>query len=102
MDSVFSESTVDKILKSYFTISESEKKFKKDVEVDKHIDKQNHIKKTMSQIKRLSESVEQEMASEFIIKENSNYKLLGKTNKNNLIFENEGIQIKVTSKGEIL
>jgi hypothetical protein len=50
----------------------------------------------------LSETVEQELASEFIIKENSDYKLLGKTNKNNLIFENEGIQIKVTPKGEIL
>ena len=102
MDSVFAESKVDKVLKSYFTISESEKKFKKDVEVEKHIDKQNHIKKTISQIKKLSESVEQEMASTFIVKENTDYRLIGKTNKNNLIFENEGIQIKVTAKGEIL
>ena len=102
MDSVFAESKVDKVLKSYFTISESEKKFKKDVEVEKHIDKQNHIKKTISQIKKLSESVEQEMASTFIVKENTDYRLIGKTNKNNLIFENEGIEIKVTAKGEIL
>jgi hypothetical protein len=102
MDSVFAESKVDKVLKSYFAITESEKKFKKNVEVEKHIDKQNHVKKTISSIKKLSETVEQELASEFIIKENSDYKLLGKTNKNNLIFENEGIQIKVTPKGEIL
>ena len=102
MDSVFAESKVDKVLKGYFNISESEKKFKKNVEVEKHIDKQNHVKKTISSIKKLSETVEQEMASEFIIKENSDYKLLGKTNKNNLVFESEGIQIKVTPKGEIL
>jgi len=102
MDSVFAESKVDKVLKSYFAITESEKKFKKNVEVEKHIDKQNHVKKTISSIKKLSETVEQELASEFIIKENSDYRLLGKTNKNNLIFENEGIQIKVTPKGEIL
>jgi hypothetical protein len=102
MDSVFAESKVDKVLKSYFTVTESEKKFKKNVEVEKHIDKKNHVKKTISSIKKLSETVEQELASEFIIKENSDYKLLGKTNKNNLIFENEGIQIKVTPKGEIL
>jgi len=102
MDSVFAESKVDKVLKSYFTVTESEKKFKKNVEVEKHIDKKNHVKRTISSIKKLSETVEQELASEFIIKENSDYKLLGKTNKNNLIFENEGIQIKVTPKGEIL
>lgn len=102
MDSVFAESKVDKVLKGYFNISESEKKFKKNVEVEKHIDRQNHIKKTISSIKKLSETVEQEMASEFIIKENSDYRLLGKTNKNNLVFESEGIQIKVTPKGEIL
>ena len=102
MDSVFAESKVDKVLKSYFTVTESEKKFKKNVEVEKHIDKKNHVKRTISSIKKLSETVEQELASEFIIKENSDYKLLGKTNKNNLVFENEGIQIKVTPKGEIL
>lgn len=102
MDSVFAESKVDKVLKGYFNISESEKKFKKNVEIEKHIDKQNHIKKTISSIKKLSETVEQELASEFIIKENSGYRLLGKTNRNNLVFESEGIQIKVTPKGEIL
>jgi len=102
MDSVFAESKVDKVLQSYFTITESEKKFKKDAEVRKHIDKQDKIKRTVTQIKKLSESVEQELASQFIIKENSDYTLVGKTNKNNLIFEHEGIQIKVTPKGEIL
>jgi hypothetical protein len=102
MDSVFAESKVDKVLQSYFTITESEKKFKKDFEVKKHIDKQDKVKKTISQIKKLSESVEQELASQFIIKENSDYTLMGKTNRNNLIFEHEGVQIKVTPKGEIL
>jgi hypothetical protein len=42
------------------------------------------------------------MASEFIIKENSEFTLVGKTNKDNLIFEHEGTQIKITPRGEIL
>lgn len=54
------------------------------------------------EIKRLSESIEQELTSEFILKENTNIKFLGKTNKGNLIFESGKKQFKVTSKGELL
>jgi hypothetical protein len=42
------------------------------------------------------------LASEFILKENNNFKFVGKTNKNNLIFEHNGEQIKVSPKGEVL
>ena len=56
----------------------------------------------MNQIKKVSETYEQELASEFILKENNNFKFVGKTNKNNLIFEHNGEQIRVTPKGEVL
>jgi hypothetical protein len=56
----------------------------------------------MSQVKKLSESYEQELASEFILKENNNFKFVGKTNKSNLVFEHNGEQIRVTPKGEVL
>jgi len=102
MDSVFAESKVDKVLKSYFNISESEKKFKKNIEIQKGVERADKIKRTLGQIKKLSETVEQQMASEFIIKENSEFTLVGKTNKDNLIFEHEGTQIKITPRGEIL
>ena len=86
---------VDKVLTSYFNISESEKKEKKQ--------KINEGKKVeINSIKQLSETIEQELAAEFIVRENSNYKLVGKTNKSNLVFEHNGEQIRVTPKGEVL
>ena len=95
MDEIFSESKVDKVLTSYFKISESEKKEKKQ--------KINEGKKiAINSIKKLSETIEQELAAEFIVRENSNYKLVGKTNKSNLVFEHNGEQIRVTPKGEVL
>jgi cell division protein ZapA (FtsZ GTPase activity inhibitor) len=95
MDEIFSESKIDKVLSSYFEITESEKKEKKQ--------KLNEGKKVaVSSIKRLSETIEQELAAEFIVRENSNYKLVGKTNKSNLVFEHNGEQIRVTPKGEVL
>ena len=95
MDEIFAESKIDKVLTSYFNISESEKKEKKQ--------KLNESKKVaVSSIKKLSETIEQELAAEFIVRENSNYKLVGKTNKSNLVFEHNGEQIRVTPKGEVL
>ena len=95
MDEIFSESKIDKVLSSYFQISESEKKEKKQKLVESK-------KMSVSSIKRLSETIEQELAAEFIVRENTNYKLVGKTNKNNLVFEHNGEQIRVTPKGEVL
>jgi hypothetical protein len=94
MDSIFAESKVDKVLSSYFVLSESEieKSEKQKLEVDSK----------MSKVKKLSETIEQELASEFIIKENSELKLLGKTNKNNLVFESNGEQFRISPKGELL
>lgn len=95
MDEIFSESKIDKVLSSYFQISESEKKEKKQKLVESK-------KMSVSSIKRLSETIEQELAAEFIVRENTNYKLVGKTNKSNLVFEHNGEQIRVTPKGEVL
>jgi len=94
MDSIFAESKVDKVLSSYFVLSESEieKSEKQKLEVDSK----------MSKVKKLSETIEQELAAEFIIKENSELKLLGKTNKNNLVFESNGEQFRISPKGELL
>ena len=50
----------------------------------------------------MSETFEQELTSEFLMKENNNTKFLGKTNKNNLVFEIDGKQLKVSPNGELL
>jgi len=98
MDEIFSESKVDKVLSSYFVVNENEQKTKTKKLVESKEQKSN----IMSQVKKLSESYEQELASEFILKENNNFKFVGKTNKSNLVFEHNGEQIRVTPKGEVL
>jgi len=98
MDEIFSESKVDKVLSSYFVVNENEQKTKSKKLVESKEQKTN----IMSQVKKLSESYEQELASEFILKENNNFKFVGKTNKSNLVFEHNGEQIRVTPKGEVL
>lgn len=94
MDEIFSESKVDKVIKSYIKIDESTKKNKKVLSESR--------RNQLNSIKKFSETIEQELASEFIVTENSNFKFVGKTNKNNLVFEHNGEQIRVTPKGEVL
>jgi len=94
MDSIFAESKVDKVLSSYFVLSESE--------IKKSEKQKSEVDSKMSKVKKLSETIEQELAAEFIIKENSELKLLGKTNKNNLVFESNGEQFRISPKGELL
>ena len=91
MDEIFSESKIDKVLNSYFI---NENKSKKVLTESK--------RKQLDSIKKFSETIEQELASEFIVTENNNFKFVGKTNKNNLVFEHKGEQIKVTPRGEVI
>jgi hypothetical protein len=102
MDSIFSESKVDKVLESYFVVSENEKKFKEVKNAKKYINEKQARVDVYRKVKNLCETVEQELASKFILDENKGYKFKGKTNKNNLVFENGGVQIKITPKGEVI
>ena len=102
VDEIFGESKVDKVLEKYFVVTDGEKKITESKKIKKFLaEKVNNIS-VKKEIKRLSESIEQELTSEFILKENTNIKFLGKTNKGNLIFESDKKQFKVTSKGELL
>lgn len=102
MDEIFSESKIDKILSKYFVITESEKKNEEDRKVNNYISEIRNKVTIKSQIKELSETIEQELTSDFLVKEHKDIKFLGKTNKGNLVFENKGQQLKITRKGEIL
>jgi hypothetical protein len=53
----------------------------------------------MNSVVKLTETIEQELASQKFLEENSSAKIIGKTNKNNLVFENKGKEIKITPEG---
>ena len=102
VDEIFGESKVNKVLQKYFVVTEGEKKVTESKKIKKFLSEKINNISIKKEIKRLSESVEQELTSEFIMKENTNIKFLGKTNKGNLVFESDKKQLKVTSKGELL
>jgi hypothetical protein len=89
-ETLFSESKVDKVLEKYFTPSKTEKQLLETKKIN------------VKNIKTLSESISQEVASLKFIKKSPEAKLIGKTNKNNLIFESNGGQVKISPKGIIL
>jgi hypothetical protein len=102
LDEVFAESKVDKVLSKYFVISEEEKKKNDNKNVMRFITEKVQKVKVKNEIKEMSKTFEQELTSEFLMKENKNTKFLGKTNKNNLVFEIDGKQLKVSPNGELL
>ena len=99
IDSIFGESTVDKVISKYFEISKKEILESK----EKHSQKKRSIisqsKKQMEEVIRLSETVEQELSAKKFLENNSNAKIVGVTNKKNLVFENKGKQIKISPEG---
>jgi hypothetical protein len=102
LDELFAESKVDKILSKYFVITEEEKKQNEKKKVSTFIKRKINKVGVIDEIKKLSETIEQELTAEFILSENENAKFVGKTNLKNLVFENNGKQIKVSPRGEIL
>lgn len=89
------ESKIDRIFSNYFQINESEIS---DV-------KQRHnrkIKETLSEIIKLSETVQQQIASTSFFKDNTAYNFVGKTNINNLVFEHNGKKVKINPRGFII
>jgi hypothetical protein len=101
-DSVFMEAKVENVLMGYFNISEGEKKFNGKIGKTRLEQKKNQKSKRNLEIKRLSESLDQEIAARKFLNENKSASFVGKTNKKNLVFENNNKQIKVTPKGRII
>ena len=89
-DSIFGESTVDKVISKYFEIT------KKEILESKE---KRSPKKQMQEVIRLSETVEQELSAKKFLENNSNAKIVGVTNKKNLVFENKGKQVKISPEG---
>ena len=102
MDSLFTESKVEKVLSKYFDIKPEEKPILEEKR------KKDFLKEKLNRIEvkkefvKLSESLAQlETANEFY-KSNKNAKFVGKTNKENLVFVVENKQYKITPRGRII
>ena len=95
----FGESKVDKIIKKYFEIDDKEKQLN---EEKRRQELRNHISETRSEIKRLSETISQERMSVKFLSENKKARLIGITNKKNLVFKLNENQVKISPNGNIL
>ena len=102
LDSIFGESKVDKVISKYFEISKKEIREQQEKQVQQNLRKKSNVKKIMESVVKMTETVEQEIAAEKYLKENSNSKFVGITNKKNLVFENKSGQVKITPRGELL
>jgi hypothetical protein len=94
IDSIFGESTVDKVISKYFEISKKEI-----LESKGKNTKVSEVKKQMKEVVRLSETIEQELSAKKFLEDNSSAKIVGVTNKKNLVFENKGKQVKISPEG---
>lgn len=102
LDSIFSESKVDKVLSKYFEISKKEILESKQKNQEKRTQRVSEVRQKMKSVVKLTETIEQELASQKFLEENVNAKIVGKTNKNNLVFENKGIEVKITPEGLLI
>jgi len=102
IDSIFGESKVDKVISKYFEISKKEIIESRERNAKKKLSKIAEVRKQMKEVVKLTETIEQELASQKFLTENSLAKIVGVTNKKNLVFENRGKQIRITPEGQIL
>lgn len=98
-DSIFGESKVDKVLSKYFEVSKKEIVESRQKTEEKKTRTITEVRKQMKSVIKLTETIEQELASQKFLEENSGAKIVGKTNKNNLVFENKGKEVKITPEG---
>jgi hypothetical protein len=98
-DSIFGESKVDKVLSKYFEVSKKEIVENRQKTAERKTKTITEVRRQMKSVVKLTETIEQELASQKFLEENLGAKIIGKTNKNNLVFENKGKEIKITPEG---
>jgi hypothetical protein len=102
LDSIFGESKVDKVISKYFEVSKKEILESREKTAKKKIKQISEVRKQMGAVVKLTETIEQELASKKFLQENISAKIIGLTNKKNLVFENKGKQVRITPEGQIL
>jgi len=98
-DGIFGESKVDKVISKYFEVSKKEILENRKKNFEKKNSRGFEIKNQMKEVVRLTESIEQELAAKKFLEENNSAKIVGKTNRNNLVFDNKGKQVKISPEG---
>ena len=98
-DHIFKESKVDKIISKYFEVSKKEINEGKERQVQKTLKIKSDVKKIMESVVKMTETIEQELASKKYLEKNPNTKFIGITNKKKLVFENNGKQVKISPNG---
>ena len=99
IDSIFSESPVDKVISKYFEVTKKEILETKEKRAKKKLEIVSEVRKQMKSVIKLTETVEQELAAQKFLEENISAKIIGKTNKKNLVFENKGKEVKISPEG---
>jgi phage FluMu protein Com len=102
MDSIFAESRVESVLTKYFDIKPNEKQLLESKKAKQYLNKKITKLKTIEEIESKSETSMQLERSKQLIEENVNTKFIGKTNKENLVFNVNGTQVKVTPRGRLI
>lgn len=101
-DALFKESKVDKVLSKYFEVTENEKNQLEKIQEERKQDKLKIVNEMMSKISKFSISESQKLAGTKFLEENLDFDFIGRTNKNNLVFENKEKQVKVSPEGIVL
>lgn len=99
IDSIFSESPVDKVISKYFEVTKKEILENKERQAKKKLALVSEVRNQMKSVIKLTETVEQELAAQKFLEENISAKIVGKTNKKNLVFENKGKEVKISPEG---
>lgn len=102
IDSIFGESKVDKVISKYFEVTKKEILETKKRDENKKLTSISEVRKQMKAIIKLTESIEQELAAQKFLEENVSAKIIGKTNKKNLVFENKGKEVKISPEGLLI
>jgi hypothetical protein len=102
LDTIFKESTIEKVLKGYVVVNENEKKFVKEKKKEQKVISESKKVKYNQEIERLSLTEAQAEVSKKIVNNFPYITFVGKTNKGNLVFENKNKQLKVSPQGNIL
>ena len=101
-DSIFGESKVDKVISKYFEVSKKEIRENKERQIKKTVEQKAVVKQIMESVVKMTETIEQEIAAEKFVKNNTDSKFVGITNKKNLVFETKEGQVRITPNGELL
>jgi hypothetical protein len=101
-DSLFKESKVDRVLSKYFEVSDKERNQLQKLQEERKQEKMKLVSDMVNKITRFAVSESQKLAGAKFLEENTSFKFVGRTNKNNLVFENKEKQVKVSPEGIVL